>query len=168
MFLFLFINSRNEALKFDNLDPARIIWFGLIFNFGKFRKIFKPVKVGQSNFPSRTEHAKKISFSVKMQSIRLATGGDVVAIWEGVGYNPVHTFSPTSGTRKVISTSWNNDGSCLASCVESSDKILLTSIKPASFTTVEVETSLGVSPIRVLYPRTSIKLVIVGSTDKVR
>jgi hypothetical protein len=116
----------------------------------------------------RAEHAKKISFSVKMQSIRLATGGDVVAIWEGVGYNPVHTFSPTSGTRKVISTSWNNDGSCLASCVESSDKILLTSIKPASFTTVEVETSLGVSPIRVLYPRTSIKLVIVGSTDKVR
>lgn len=102
-----------------------------------------------------------------MNSIRLCSTGDVLTIWEGSGYNPVHTFSPTSGVRKIISSSWSYDGSCVASCVEGSDKILITDVKSTSCMTVDVDTVLGVNPIRVQYPRTSLKLLIVGSTDKV-
>lgn len=102
-----------------------------------------------------------------MSSNRLASAGDVVAIWDGIGYTPVHTFSPTIGSRKVISSTWNIDGSCLASCVDGSDKLLMTSIRPTAITTVEMDTGLGVKPVRLLYPRTTLKLVMVGATDKV-
>ena len=100
-------------------------------------------------------------------SIRLVSGGDTLSVWDGSGYEPVYTYRPTSGSKRISVNSWNIDGTCIASCIEGSDKIMLTHLKGTSYASVEETTTLAVTPICVQYPRTSVKLLVVGSTDKV-
>jgi hypothetical protein len=100
-------------------------------------------------------------------SLRLVSGGDSLAIWDGPGYEPVYSYRPAPGLKGISSNSWNNDGTCIASCIEGSDKIVLTNLRAGSFASVEVPTSLPLSPVRVIYPKTSGKFLVVGNTDKV-
>ena len=101
-------------------------------------------------------------------STRLVSGGDTLSVWDGAGYEPVYTYRPTSGSKRVSVNSWNIDGTCIASCIEGSDKIILTHLKGTSFASVEETTTLGVTPVCLQYPRTSAKLLVVGSSDKVK
>jgi hypothetical protein len=100
--------------------------------------------------------------------VRLVSGGDTLSIWESSGYTHVYTYYPTSGSKRIVNNSWNFDGSCIASCVEGSDNLVLTHFGGTSFTSAEYPTTLGVTPIRVQFPRTSLKLLVVGSVDKVK
>ncbi len=99
--------------------------------------------------------------------LRLVSGGDSISIWDGPGYEPVYTYRPAPGLRGILSNSWNNDGTCIASCIEGSDKVVLTNLRVTSFASVEVSTPLPQAHVRIIYPRTSIKFLVIGSTDKV-
>ena len=100
-------------------------------------------------------------------SLRLVSGGESLSIWDGPGYEPVYTYRPAPGQKGILSNSWNNDGTCIASCIEGSDRIVLTNLRATTFASVEVPAPLALTPVRVIYPRTSLKFLVVGNTDKV-
>ena len=100
--------------------------------------------------------------------VRLVSGGDSLSIWDSSGYTQLYSYLPTFGSKRILNNSWNYDGSGIASCVEGSENLILTRVSGSSFASVEVPTSLGVSPIRVQYPRTSLNLLVVGAVDKVK
>ena len=84
----------------------------------------------------------------------------------------VYNYTPAAAARSsssggnesaVRSSSWASDGSCLASCVDNSDKIVMTYSKKNVFTSAETVTL--PSPAAVLFPRTTVKKLIVATKD---
>eukprot|EP00095_Tigriopus_kingsejongensis_P012678 maker-scaffold22_size673200-snap-gene-3.21 protein:Tk12678 transcript:maker-scaffold22_size673200-snap-gene-3.21-mRNA-1 annotation:"mgc81767 protein" len=77
----------------------------------------------------------------------------------------LHEHVPASHSA-ILNSSWSSNGSCLASCVRQSDKIILTYAKRNVFSSAEIATGLE-QPLAVVFPRSTQRKLFVGNAEKV-
>lgn len=100
-----------------------------------------------------------------MESIKLATCGDTVAIWD---FPEMKKIYQTGG--RVVSAAWSNDGSCLASCSsDKSDYLSLTTVEKNFCNSQQIIGPRGPnSRIKGLcFPKSSQKSVCIAADDHV-
>lgn len=102
-----------------------------------------------------------------METIKLATCGENVAVWTLPDSSKIHQITNCD---RVTCSSWNYDGSCLATCgSRKPDHISITFMKNNVCSTAEIMGPLGPSAaIRAIqYPMTTQKYLSVSAEDRV-
>ena len=112
----------------------------------------------------------KMPPSASVPAVRFATSAIGISVHdtrdETATSAHIYNYTPAaarSGENAVKGSSWASDGSCLASCVDNSDKIVMTYSKKNVFTSAETVTVS--SPVAVLFPRTTVKKLIVATKE---
>ena len=103
-----------------------------------------------------------------MDSIRIATCGNQVSVWALPDLSKIYEIP--SSREKVTSATWNNDGTCLATCGSAKpDVISLTFVKNNAFSTSEISGPFGESSSikAVQFPHTSQKCLCLAVSDQI-
>ena len=120
--------------------------------------------------PKFLTNSFKMPPSASVPAVRFATSAISISVHdtrdETATSAHIYNYTPAasrSGENAVQSSSWASDGSCLASCVDNSDKIVMTYSKKNVFTSAETVTVS--SPVAVLFPRTTVKKLVVATKE---
>ncbi|TRY71172.1 hypothetical protein TCAL_02373, partial [Tigriopus californicus] len=100
------------------------------------------------------------------ESYHLSVGGPKLVVLNcSEAYAPLHEYVP-SNKSPILQSSWSSNGTCLASCVRHSDKVVMTYSKRNVFSSAEIATGLS-QPLAVVFPRSTQRKLFVGNNCKV-
>ena len=97
-----------------------------------------------------------------METVRLVSTADNLVVWNLGEIEKLYS-EPGTGFR---SSSWNYDGTCVASCQRDSDQIILTFVKKNVCTSAQLKVPHG-NVMAVQFPRTTVKLLTLATANRV-